>query len=78
MMSQSSGMAPLQREPEEAQEGKNTCHPAAIKLQPQPTVSPKGAQGVKTQDTPHTAEVHFKGMLSVSPDSAIFPYIEKP
>ena len=41
-------------EPEETQEGKNTCHPAAIKLQPQPTVSPKGAQGVKTQDTSPT------------------------
>ena len=26
---------------------------------------------------PHTAEVHSKGMLSVSPDSCVFPYIKK-
>jgi len=33
---------------------------------------------VKTQDTgPRIAEMHLKGMISVSPDSCIFPYIEK-
>ena len=34
--------------PEGTQEGKNTCHLAAIRLQPLPMVSP---QHVKTQDT---------------------------
>ena len=37
--------------PEGTQEGKNTCHPAAIRLQPLPTVSPEGTRDVKTQDT---------------------------
>ena len=53
-MSQSSVNAVLQHElvsPEETQEGKHTCHPAAIRLQPLPTVSPEETQDVKTQDT---------------------------
>ena len=37
--------------PEGTQEGKHTCHPAAIRLQPLPTVSPKETRDVKTQDT---------------------------
>ena len=37
--------------PEENQEGKNTCHLAAIRLQPYSTVSPEETQDVKTQDT---------------------------
>ena len=39
--------------PEGTQEGKNTCHLATVRIQPQslPTVSPKEAQDVKTQDT---------------------------
>ena len=37
--------------PEGTQEGKNTCHLAAIRLGPLPTVSPEETQGVKIQDT---------------------------
>ena len=37
--------------PEEIQEGKNTCHLAAIRVQPLPMVSPEETQDVKTQDT---------------------------
>ena len=53
-MSQSSAIAALQREPvspEETQKGKNTCHLAAIRLQPLPTVSHEETQDVKIQDT---------------------------
>ena len=60
--------------PERTQEGKNTCHLAAIRLQPLPMVSPEETQDVKTQDA---GEVPIKGMTSVSPDSCIFPHIEK-
>ena len=55
---------------------KNICHQAAIRLQPLPMVSPKETQDVKTH-WPQIAEVHIKGMISVSPDSCIFPYLEK-
>ena len=34
--------------PEGTQEGKNTCHPAVIRLLPLPTVSPEETEGVKT------------------------------
>ena len=37
--------------PEGTQEGKNTCHPATIRLQPLPRVSPEETQDVETQDT---------------------------
>ena len=37
--------------PEGAQEGKNTCHLAAIRLRSFPTVSPEETQDVKIQDT---------------------------
>ena len=37
--------------PEGTQKGKNTCHPAAIKLQSPLTVSSEETQDVKTQDT---------------------------
>ena len=54
-MSQSSAIAATMdgelMSPEGTQEGKNTCHLAAIKLQPLPMVSPKETQDVKTQDT---------------------------
>ena len=64
--------------PEQTQEGKNTCHPAAIRLQPLPTVSQEEAQDMKsTGFWPQIAEVHIKGMISVSPDYRIFPYSEK-
>ena len=55
----------------------NTCHPTAIWLQPLYGV-PKGAQDAgKTQDWPRIAELHMKGIGSVSPDSCIFPYTEE-
>ena len=54
-MSQSSAIAaPAYGElvsPEGTQEGKNTCHLAAIRLHRLPTVSPEETQGVKTQDS---------------------------
>ena len=54
---------------ERTQEGKNTCHLAAIRLQPLPMVSSEEVQDVKTEYWPWMAEVHIKGMISVSPDS---------
>ena len=51
---QSSSIAALQHELvslEEAQEGKNACHLAAIRLQPLPTVSLEETQDVKIQYT---------------------------
>ena len=36
--------------PDGIQEGKNTCLPAAVRLQPLPTVSPGETLDVKTQD----------------------------
>ena len=53
-MSQPSVIAALQRElvsPEETQGGKDTCHLAAIRLQPLLRVSPEATQDMKTQDT---------------------------
>ena len=52
-MSQSSAIAATAGElvsPEGIQEGRNTCHPAAVRLQPLPTVSPEETQDGKTQD----------------------------
>ena len=63
--------------PEGAQEGKNTCPLAVIRPQPLITASPEEAQVVRTGYWPQTAEVHINRMISVSPDSCIFPYIEK-
>ena len=57
--------------PEGTQEGKNSCHLTAI-----PYTQPWGIQGVKTGYWP-IAEVHIKGMTSVSLDSCIFLYKEK-
>ena len=79
-MSQSSVIGALQHELvnlEETQEGKNTCHQASITQQPLLTVSLKEAQDVKTQDIGPIGEVHNKGMMSVSPDSCIYPYKER-
>ena len=36
---------------EGTRKGKNTCHLAAIRLQPLPMVSPEENQHIKTQDT---------------------------
>ena len=59
--------------PEEIQEGKNTCRLAAIKLQPLPIHEPpRKFRTWKTQ----IVELCIKGMISVSPDSCIFPYTE--
>ena len=37
--------------PEGTQEGKNTCHLTAIRLQPLPTLNPEKTQDMKTEDT---------------------------
>ena len=58
--------------PEGSQEGENTCHPVATRLQPLPLVSPEGTQDVKTGYWPQITEQHIKRMISVSPDSCIF------
>ena len=36
--------------PEGTQEGRNTCHPSAIRLQPLSMVSPEDAQDMNTKD----------------------------
>ena len=43
--------------PEGSQEGENTCHPAATRLQPLPMVSPEGTQDVKTGYWPQITEL---------------------
>ena len=54
---------------------KNTCDSTASRTAVTPSVSPKGAQDVKNMGYwLQIAEMHMKGM---SPDSYIFPYIEK-
>ena len=56
----------------------NTCDPGGIRLQSLHTVSPCGAQmWTSTGEQPRIAEGHMKGMISLSPDSCIFPYTEK-
>ena len=51
---------------EGAQEGMNTCHLAAIKLQPLPIMNPEEAQDVKnTGYWPYITEVYIKGMTYV-------------
>ena len=80
MMSQSSEIvAPTESDlvsPEGTQEGKSTCHLAAIRLQSLPMVSPEETQAVKTGFWPQIVEGHIKEIISVSPDSCNFPYIE--
>ena len=51
--------------PEGSQEGENTCHPAATRLQPLPTVSPEGR---KLRMWKH----RLLSWIAVSPDSCIF------
>ena len=78
-MSQSSEIAATTESelvsPEGTQEGKNTCHLAAIRLPSLPMVSPEKAQGVKTGFWPQIVEVCTKEIISVSPGSCNFPYI---
>ena len=62
---------------EGTQEGKNTCHLAAVRLQLLPAANLEETQGVKKGYWPQTAEARIRGMISVSPDSSILPYIEK-
>ena len=42
-----------------------------------PYGEPWGTQDVKTEYWLQIGDVHIKGMISVSPDSCIFPYIEE-
>ena len=51
----------------------NTYDLAALRLQPLPTVSTEEKHRILAQ----IAEMHMKGMISMSPDSCTFPYIEK-
>ena len=62
---------------EGTQEGKNTCHLAAVRLQLLPAANLEETQGVKKGYWPQTAEARIRGMISVSPDSGIFPYTGK-
>ena len=51
----------------------NICYLIAIRVQPLPVVSPKGAQDVKNMGYwPRADAMHRKGMISGSPDSWIF------
>ena len=79
-MSQSSVITDLRCElvsPEDTPEGKNIYHLAATRLQPLPIVSLGETQDLKTGYWPWIAEVYIKEMISVSPNTCIFPYIEK-
>ena len=78
-MSQSSVIVVLQCElvsPKDTQEGEEYLWLAASGLQPLPMVSPR-----EVQDGQNTGYWHqiaeMKGMILVSPQSCIFPYIEK-
>ena len=58
----------------------NTSDPKAIRLQPLPMVNSGETQDVnkhKILAPSPPGEMHMKGMISMSPDSCIFPYIEK-
>ena len=57
---------------------KNICDLTTIRTVVTPYHEPKGTQDVRNTGTgPRTAEVNSKRMTSVSPDSFIFPSIEK-
>ena len=59
-------------------EGEEYLHNlAATRLQPLPAVSTEELTSEETGYGPRVAEMHMKGMISVSPDSRIFPYKEK-
>ena len=56
----------------------NACYLAALELQPLPTVSTKELRGCEhTGYWPQIAEMHMKGMISVSPDSSHLPIHRK-
>ena len=52
--------------PEGTQEGKNTCHLAAVRPQPLQTVSPENSGHEYRGNWPQIAEEHIKGMISVT------------
>ena len=56
----------------------NACYLAALELQPLPTVSTEELSGCEhTGYWPQIAEMHMKGMISVSPDSGHLPIHRK-
>ena len=59
------------------QEGEESLPSEAVRLQPLPTGSPEELCVKNSGSWPQRAEMHMKRMTSVSPDSCIFPYIEK-
>ena len=54
-----------------------TCHQAISHLQPPPTVTLRDSGLRKAGYWPPIAKERIKEMISVSPDSCIFPFIEK-
>ena len=57
---------------------KNTCYLASLQTTVTPHDEPWDNSGCEnTTYWPQEAEVHIKGMISVSPNSCIFPYTEK-
>ena len=78
-MSQSSAIVALQFEPvtpKRTQEGEYL--PSSSHQNTATSYSePQGTLEMKTGYWPQMAEVHIKGMTSLSPDSWIFPYIKK-
>ena len=81
-MSQSSAIPALHCELvslKDTQEGEEYPGSNSHQIAATPYSEPKGAQEVKsTGYWPQIPEMHAKGMSSVSPDSYIFPYVEKP
>ena len=59
--------------------GRKECLPSSSdQTAPTPYSEPWGSSGCEnTGSWPQIAEIHTKGMISVSPDSCIFPHIEK-
>ena len=62
-------------EPEETQEGKEDLSSISHQTAATPYGEPWGYEN--TGCWPQIAEAHMKGMISMSPASCIFPYIEK-
>ena len=52
----------------------NACNPAVVRLLPLPREELKDVKN-QVKDAGPIAEMHTKGMISVSPDSCIFPHI---
>ena len=75
----SAATAAPKSEPEGTQDGyKPSCLvPSPQPLQPPPVAHPGGTQDGQEQHSPQVAEVHIKGMISMSPDPCIFLSTEK-